>query len=105
MVRRVRRAESGVVVLVVCGVAVASICRVAGGEGCSVMTPDMRILSLGAGRQSTALFILGCEGVLLPKLDAAVFAARGTRMLLWGSPPRKAARGCSPYGCRSGDAT
>lgn len=34
----------------------------------------LRILSLGAGVQSTALFILGCEGVVLPKLDAAVFA-------------------------------
>lgn len=33
-----------------------------------------RILSLGAGVQSTALFILGCEGDLLPKIDAAVFA-------------------------------
>lgn len=32
------------------------------------------ILSLGAGVQSTALFILGCEGELVPKLDAAVFA-------------------------------
>lgn len=36
--------------------------------------PDIRTLSLGAGTQSTALFILGCEGKLLPKLDAAVFA-------------------------------
>lgn len=36
--------------------------------------PDLRILSLGAGRQSTALFILGCEGKVLPKLDMAVFA-------------------------------
>lgn len=33
-----------------------------------------QILSLGAGVQSTALFILGCEGELLPKLDAAIFA-------------------------------
>ena len=38
------------------------------------MTPDLRILSLGAGVQSTALFILGCEGEQLPKLDAAIFA-------------------------------
>ena len=36
--------------------------------------PTIRTLSLGAGRQSTVLFILGCEGELLPKLDAAVFA-------------------------------
>lgn len=36
--------------------------------------PALRLLSLGAGRQSTALFILGCEGKLLPKLDGAVFA-------------------------------
>ena len=36
--------------------------------------PTLRVLSLGAGRQSTALFILGCEGEVLPKLDAAVFA-------------------------------
>lgn len=35
---------------------------------------DLRALSLGAGVQSTALFILGCEGELLPKIDAAVFA-------------------------------
>lgn len=40
----------------------------------TALTPDMRTLSLGAGRQSTALFILGCEGKILPKLDAAVFA-------------------------------
>lgn len=33
-----------------------------------------RILSLGAGVQSTALFILGCEGEVVPKIDAAVFA-------------------------------
>ncbi|HEV2451634.1 MAG TPA: hypothetical protein VGS62_06890 [Streptosporangiaceae bacterium] len=36
--------------------------------------PTLRLLSLGAGRQSTALFILGCEGKFLPKLDGAVFA-------------------------------
>lgn len=33
-----------------------------------------RFLSLGAGVQSTALFILGCEGEALPKIDAAIFA-------------------------------
>jgi hypothetical protein len=36
--------------------------------------PLKRFLALGAGRQSTALFILGCEGELLPKLDGAIFA-------------------------------
>jgi hypothetical protein len=39
-----------------------------------IAEPTKRHLSLGAGRQSTALFILGCEGVLLPKLDGAIFA-------------------------------
>lgn len=39
-----------------------------------LVTPAMEVLSLGAGVQSTALFILGCEGDLVPKLDAAVFA-------------------------------
>lgn len=38
------------------------------------ITPTRRFLSLGAGRQSTALFIMGCEGEVLPKLDAAIFA-------------------------------
>ena len=33
-----------------------------------------RTLALGAGVQSTTLFILGCEGEVLPKIDAAVFA-------------------------------
>lgn len=35
---------------------------------------SLRVLSLGAGVQSTALFILGCEGEVVPKIDAAVFA-------------------------------
>lgn len=34
----------------------------------------LNVLSLGAGVQSTTLFILGCEGESLPKLDGAVFA-------------------------------
>lgn len=38
------------------------------------MTSSLRVLSLGAGVQSTALFLLGCDGELVPKLDAAVFA-------------------------------
>lgn len=38
------------------------------------MNPAPQFLSLGAGVQSTTLFILGCEGEVLPKLDAAVFA-------------------------------
>lgn len=38
------------------------------------MSRPPEILSLGAGVQSTALFILGCEGEVVPKLDGAVFA-------------------------------
>jgi hypothetical protein len=38
--------------------------------------PTLRILSLGAGRQSTALAILSATG-RLPKLDAAIFADTG----------------------------
>ena len=36
--------------------------------------PTLRLLSLGAGVQSTALFLLACEGILLPKIDGAIFA-------------------------------
>jgi 3'-phosphoadenosine 5'-phosphosulfate sulfotransferase (PAPS reductase)/FAD synthetase len=39
-------------------------------------TPTLRILSLGAGVQSSALLIASAEG-LLPKIDAAVFADTG----------------------------
>lgn len=35
-----------------------------------------RVLSLGAGRQSTALLLMSCEGVL-PKLDFAIFSDTG----------------------------
>lgn len=38
--------------------------------------PTLRVLSLGAGRQSTTLALMSAEG-LLPKLDAAVFADTG----------------------------
>lgn len=39
-------------------------------------TPTLRVLSLGAGVQSTTLLLLAAEGAL-PKLDAAVFADTG----------------------------
>jgi 3'-phosphoadenosine 5'-phosphosulfate sulfotransferase (PAPS reductase)/FAD synthetase len=39
-------------------------------------TPRLRILSLGAGVQSTTLLMLSAEG-RLPKLDAAIFADTG----------------------------
>lgn len=38
--------------------------------------PDLRILSLGAGVQSTTLLMLSAEGAL-PKLDAAIFSDTG----------------------------
>lgn len=38
--------------------------------------PDLRVLSLGAGVQSTALLILSAAG-MLPKLDVAIFADTG----------------------------
>lgn len=38
--------------------------------------PTIRVLSLGAGRQSTTIALLSAEGVL-PKLDAAIFADTG----------------------------
>jgi hypothetical protein len=53
----------------------------AAGDGLGKPAPavgaNLTILSLGAGVQSTALFLLGCEGRLVPKLDAAVFADTG----------------------------
>jgi 3'-phosphoadenosine 5'-phosphosulfate sulfotransferase (PAPS reductase)/FAD synthetase len=39
-------------------------------------TPTLRILSLGAGVQSTTVLMLAAEG-RLPKLDAAIFADTG----------------------------
>lgn len=39
-------------------------------------TPTMRILSLGAGVQSTTLALMACDGTL-PGLDAAIFADTG----------------------------
>lgn len=39
-------------------------------------TPNLRILSLGAGVQSTTLLLLAAEGAL-PKLDAAIFSDAG----------------------------
>lgn len=39
-------------------------------------TPAMRVLSLGAGVQSTVLALLACDGTL-PDLDAAIFADTG----------------------------
>ena len=38
--------------------------------------PTMRILSLGAGVQSTVLALMACDGTL-PGLDAAIFADTG----------------------------
>ncbi|WP_433894799.1 hypothetical protein [Streptomyces sp. CA-111067] len=38
--------------------------------------PTLRVLSLGAGVQSTRLLLLAAEG-RLPKLDAAIFADTG----------------------------
>lgn len=38
--------------------------------------PTLRILSLGAGVQSTTLLLMACEG-LLPRLDYAIFADTG----------------------------
>lgn len=45
-------------------------------EGEVVEEPTLRVLSLGAGVQSTTLFILSAIGVL-PKLDYAIFADTG----------------------------
>lgn len=39
-------------------------------------TPTIRVLSLGAGVQSTTLLLLACDG-RLPRLDAAIFADTG----------------------------
>ena len=39
-------------------------------------TPNLRLLSLGAGVQSTALALMACEGTLEP-LDGAIFADTG----------------------------
>ena len=38
--------------------------------------PTLRILSLGAGVQSTVLLLMACEGTL-PRPDAAIFADTG----------------------------
>ena len=38
--------------------------------------PELRILSLGAGVQSTVLALMACDGTL-PGLDAAIFADTG----------------------------
>ncbi|MGW4663232.1 hypothetical protein [Streptosporangium sandarakinum] len=40
------------------------------------MTSSLRLLSLGAGVQSTALLLLACDGAI-PKFDAAIFADTG----------------------------
>src|SRR5262249_53300858 len=34
----------------------------------------IRIISLGAGVQSSAMFLMACKGILTPKPDAAIFA-------------------------------
>lgn len=44
------------------------------------MSYKLQILSLGAGVQSTALYLMSCEGVL-PKLHAAIFADTGWESL------------------------
>lgn len=46
------------------------------GSGAVPDEPTIRVLSLGAGVQSTTLALLAVEGVL-PKPDAAVFADTG----------------------------
>jgi hypothetical protein len=38
--------------------------------------PDLRVLSLGAGVQSTVLLLMACDGTL-PRLDCAIFADTG----------------------------
>src|SRR5262249_27028991 len=48
-------------------------CRVDAGTLCEGVPPMIRVLSLGAGVQSTTVLLMSCKGVL-PKLDAAVFA-------------------------------
>ena len=40
------------------------------------MSEPLRILSLGAGVQSSAVLLMSCDGVL-PKLDCAIFADTG----------------------------
>ena len=35
---------------------------------------DLRVLSLGAGVQSSTLYLMACEGLLTPKPDLAIFA-------------------------------
>jgi hypothetical protein len=45
-------------------------------ENTTMTEPTMRILSLGAGVQSTTLALLACDGTL-PGLDAAIFADTG----------------------------
>ena len=42
--------------------------------------PELRILSLGAGVQSTVLALMACDGTL-PGLDAAIFADTGNAEL------------------------
>lgn len=37
-------------------------------------TPDLRVISLGAGVQSTALYLMALDGELTPRPDVAVFA-------------------------------
>ena len=37
-------------------------------------TPDLRVLSLGAGVQSTTLYLMAVEGAVGPKPDVAIFA-------------------------------
>ncbi|MDB2219070.1 PAPS reductase-like domain protein [Mycobacterium phage prophiT46-2] len=45
-------------------------------NGTSISEPAIRVLSLGAGVQSTVLALMACDGTL-PGLDAAVFADTG----------------------------
>jgi hypothetical protein len=42
-----------------------------------MVEPTLRILSLGAGVQSTTLLLMACEGKFVPGLDAAIFADTG----------------------------
>ncbi|MDN5768878.1 MAG: hypothetical protein L0H96_26035 [Humibacillus sp.] len=45
-------------------------------HGSGDIGPTLRVLSLGAGKQSTALLLLSAQGIL-PRLDAAIFADTG----------------------------
>lgn len=43
-------------------------------EGGEVTEVDLRVISLGAGVQSTAMYLMACEGLLVPRPSLAIFA-------------------------------